>query len=67
MRLHLGRRCHMPASNNLLLYKSILRAALLYASHIWGHAARTHLLHIQVLGNKALRLSTRHGSLKIRI
>ncbi|KFM64119.1 RNA-directed DNA polymerase from mobile element jockey, partial [Stegodyphus mimosarum] len=55
MRPLLGRRSHTPVTNKLILYKSILQPALFYASPVWGHAAKTHLLHIQVLQNIALR------------
>ena len=38
------------------LFKLIIRPTMLYASLAWGHAAKSHLKHLQVSQNKALRL-----------
>lgn len=42
--------------NKLTLYKTIFRSILLYACPIWGNCAQVHLLKIQRVQNKVLKI-----------
>lgn len=56
---------HLSHSNKILLYKTILRPALLYACPVWGFAAKTHLDKVQCAESKTLRYM-RKGPLRLR-
>lgn len=51
----MNRRSRLSVGNKILLYKTIVRPTLLYASPAWGHAARSHLKKLQSVQNKCLR------------
>jgi hypothetical protein len=46
----------MSIDNKILLYKTVLRPILLYASPVWGSAAETHIRKLQIVQNKTLRI-----------
>jgi hypothetical protein len=43
----------------LVIYKSLLRSILTYASPVWGYAADTHINKLQTFQNKVLRTITK--------
>ena len=43
----------------LVIYKSLLRSILSYASPAWGYAANTHINKLQTFQNKVLRIITK--------
>lgn len=52
----LRRKSTLSVKNKLTIFKLIIRPTMLYASLAWGHAAKSHIKHLQVTQNKALRL-----------
>jgi hypothetical protein len=42
----------------LIIYKSIIRSILTYASLVWGYAAKTYMNKLQTFQNKVLRIIT---------
>lgn len=52
----LCRRSYLSTQNKSLIYKCIIRAIILYACPIWKQAAWTHILNLQILQNKILKL-----------
>lgn len=53
-----GRRSKLSVKNKLLLYKAVIRPAMMYGSEIWGAAAKSHLKKLQVVQNQMLRTIT---------
>lgn len=51
------RRSRLSMGNKLLMYKMIVRPTMLYASPVWGHAARSHIESLQRVQNNYLRLA----------
>jgi len=49
------RRSRLSLGNKLLMYRMIVRPTMLYASPVWGHAARTHIDSLQRVQNNYLR------------
>jgi hypothetical protein len=43
----------------LIIYKSLTRSILTYASPVWGYAAKTHTNKLQTFQNKVLRIITK--------
>jgi hypothetical protein len=43
----------------LIIYKSLLRSLLTYASPVWGYAANTHINKLQTFQTKVLRIITK--------
>jgi hypothetical protein len=43
----------------LVIYKSLLRSILTYASPVWGYAANTYINILQTFQNKVLRIITK--------
>jgi hypothetical protein len=43
----------------LIIYKSLIRSILTYASPVWGYAAKTHMTELQTFQNKVLRIITK--------
>lgn len=54
----LNRNSPLIIESAMLTYKSILRAALMYACAVWGTATNTHINKLQEIQNKVLRLAT---------
>lgn len=54
----LNQKSKLRLKNKLLLYKSVIRPAMLYGGEVWGAAAKTHLKKLQVIQNTTLRLIT---------
>lgn len=52
----LNRRSKISVSNKLLIYKVLVRPALLYASPVWSMISKCHYDKLQVVQNKFLRL-----------
>lgn len=50
------RRSLLSIPNKMLLYKSIFRAILSYGIPVWHDCAKTHLLRLQRVQNKCLKL-----------
>ncbi|GFS90146.1 RNA-directed DNA polymerase from mobile element jockey [Trichonephila clavipes] len=72
----ISRRSKLSRSNKLLIYSSLLRPVITYASPVWSFAAKTHIQKLEVLQNKTLRQILRadwnekvinHGSIPITI
>lgn len=53
----IGRRSRLSIGNKLLMYKTIVRPVMMYASPAWGHAAATHIRRLQRVQNKFLRIA----------
>ncbi|GFX36948.1 RNA-directed DNA polymerase from mobile element jockey [Trichonephila clavipes] len=51
----ISRRSKLSRSNKLLIYSSLLRPVITYASPVWSFAAKTHIQKLEVLQNKTLR------------
>ncbi|GFW22014.1 RNA-directed DNA polymerase from mobile element jockey [Trichonephila clavipes] len=51
----ISRRSKLSRSNKLLIYSSLLRPVITYASPVWSFAANTHIKKLEVLQNKTLR------------
>ncbi|GFW58701.1 RNA-directed DNA polymerase from mobile element jockey [Trichonephila clavipes] len=51
----ISRRSKLSRSNKLLIYSSLLRPIITYASPVWSFAAKTHIQKLEVLQNKTLR------------
>ena len=51
----LNRNGKLSMDNKLLLYKTVIRPGMLYASHVWRYAAPGHINRLQVHQNKILR------------
>jgi hypothetical protein len=49
------RKRKMSIRNKLVLYKSIIRPVMTYASVVWGHASASQLNKLQVIQNRFLR------------
>jgi hypothetical protein len=49
------RKSKMSPKNKLVMYKTIIRPTLTYASIVWGHAAGVHLNKMQVVLKRFLR------------
>jgi hypothetical protein len=49
------RKSKMSIRNKLVLYKSIIRPVMTYASVVWGHASASQLNKLQVIQNRFLR------------
>jgi hypothetical protein len=47
---------HLSTNIKLTLYKALIRSIMTYASRAWEFAANTHLLKLQRLQNKVLRI-----------
>jgi len=54
----LNRKSNLSVKNGVLLYLQLLRPMLDYPFPAWRSAAGTHVLRLQVLQSKCLRLST---------
>lgn len=52
----INRRSQLCVRNKMLLYKSIFRPVLMYASPVWGSCAKSHRLTIQRQQNKLLKM-----------
>lgn len=50
------RHSRLSVQNKVLLYKTIFRPTLLYASPVWMNCANTHRKRIQVFQNKVLKI-----------
>lgn len=55
----IGRRSILDQRNKLLVYKSVIRPILTYASIIWKAAAQSNRKQIQILQNKCLKIIMR--------
>ncbi|GBN41845.1 RNA-directed DNA polymerase from mobile element jockey [Araneus ventricosus] len=56
--LLLGRNSKLSLKNMLLLYKTILRPIMTYASPVWGAAAKTHIQKLESTQNIVARQIT---------
>ena len=57
----IGKNSIMNTKNKLLVYKMIIRPAMLYASPVWGGVASNSTINIlQRIQNKCLRMATGH-------
>ncbi|GBM31657.1 putative RNA-directed DNA polymerase from transposon X-element [Araneus ventricosus] len=54
----LGRKSKLSLSNKLLLYKSLVRPVMSYASPVWGAAAKSHLIKLESAQNITARQIT---------
>lgn len=52
----INRRSRLSIDLKLLLYKSIFRPALTYASPVWSTCAKSHRKRLQILQNKLLKM-----------
>lgn len=52
---HLLYSNNLSIKNKILFYKIVLRPILLYASPVWGSAAKTHFKRLQTFQNKTLQ------------
>lgn len=54
----------LPKKAKLLIYKAVIRTAMLYGAEVWGTAAKIHTAPLQVTQNKILRciLQARRGT-----
>lgn len=50
------RKSTLNIKNKLLIYKSIFRPIILYASEVWGECAETYIKQLQITQNKCLKL-----------
>ncbi|GBN06451.1 RNA-directed DNA polymerase from mobile element jockey [Araneus ventricosus] len=55
----IARNSELSRKNKLLIYTSILRPVLTYASPVWAYAAKTHFNCIEKAQNKLLRQISR--------
>lgn len=70
---HLLYSNNLSIKNKILFYKIVLRPILLYASPVWGSAAKTHFKRLQTFQNKTLQaiqkapwyFSTEHWNQKL--
>jgi hypothetical protein len=53
-----NRKSYLSVRNGVLLYKHLIRPMMDYACPAWCSAARSHVLMLQVLQSKCLRLAT---------
>lgn len=53
----LNRRSSLSVTNKILLYKSIIRPTLLYASPVWSSTSNANYQKMQVIQNKCLRIA----------
>lgn len=51
----INKKSPLSIKNGLLLYKSLLRPLLLYASQVWGTASTSAITKLQIFQNKVLR------------
>jgi hypothetical protein len=54
----LNRKSDLSIRNGVLLYKQLIRSMMDYVCPAWRSTARTHVLRLQVLQSKCLRLAT---------
>ena len=47
---------HMSLRNKIILYKSLVRTAMLYACPIWSMTCQTDINKLQIVQNKFLRI-----------
>ena len=52
----INRKSKLSQQNKLLLYKSVYRPILTYASPVWDSAAKCHQNKLQVIQNKCLKI-----------
>ena len=52
----LNRRSFLSVDNKLLMYKVAIRPIIVYASPIFGNAAKTHIKKLQTFQNKTLKM-----------
>lgn len=52
----LSKRSTLNLKNKNLIFKSVIRPTLTYASPIWYNAAKTHLKKLQIIQNKCLKI-----------
>ncbi|GBL96880.1 RNA-directed DNA polymerase from mobile element jockey, partial [Araneus ventricosus] len=55
----IGKKSKLSLGNRLLLYKSMLRPLISYASPVWGAAAKVHMQTLERLQNLTVRLIAR--------
>jgi hypothetical protein len=54
----LNRRSVLSIRNGILLYKQLIRPMMDFACPVWRSAARTHIMKMQVMQAKCLRIAT---------
>ncbi|GBN12516.1 putative RNA-directed DNA polymerase from transposon X-element [Araneus ventricosus] len=54
----MGKNSKLSLRNKLLLYKTLLRPIMSYASPVWGAAAKTHINKLETAQNKIARQIT---------
>lgn len=59
----LARSSKLSLQNKNIIYKTMIRPIIMYASPIWCHATRTRLKKLQIVQNKCLKLINLQGSL----
>ncbi|GBN67053.1 hypothetical protein AVEN_121719-1 [Araneus ventricosus] len=54
----MGKNSKLSLRNKLLLYKTLMRPIMSYASPVWGAAAKTHINKLETAQNKIARQIT---------
>lgn len=53
----LNRRSNLSSVTKLRLYNTLVRPCLTYAAPVWSHTCKTNFLYLQVIQNKAVKIS----------
>lgn len=52
----IGKKSKLSTNNKMIIFKTIVRPIMLYASPVWMNAAHSHIKHLQIAQNKCLKI-----------